>query len=863
MSNILLCGYFERGNLGDDLFKDVYTFLFKKESLKNHRITFVSIDDLKTFERKEKRKSDLNDYNVIILAGGDILNDYFLFEMKRILTKCNYVGKVYAFSVGIPYQVVLVSGLLNIFNFFICRSITDACTIRKNFGEDYVRYFPDISVYVPQMFSQNVTESNKIVLFDKKIKEQKNVGVFLIRTIFKNNSNYELIVKNLAKALDKLLENDRNLHMFLIPFNTFKQNIFENDILINNDVFNLMTSKRVKLTPYLTTNEMYVVFKNYLDYGITMRYHSHMYSIVTQTPFISLYTTRKVKNLLSDVKLLPYSYELPLNKDDLPVDLSVSKISELWNTMKEDTEKIKNTMKVYLDQYASFDQFEETIVTLINNPPDKQLTIKPKIFRINTINNVIESLVRYIYIHENNEKKIYNETDIAIDSDKIFKGQENFYSILKKLKKADIQQDNKRKLSDFLSSLACFGLIHIPYPKYHYGMSKKILEETFNVKPDFLWVWEDYQKSNEKFFIENQIIRASHFNATFVGIEDLRGCHRSGWQYVINNLMTFHSESTDLIFDNYIDRTFHWAHDVYKYTKIIPFTKKWCGFIHHTFNTEFSPYNVPNLFKNETFIESLKYCFALFVLSEDLERKLRAILDSHGFSNILIKSFVHPTEASKITFSIQKFIGNKDRKVVQIGAWLRDNYGIYKLQPLDNNVIKKAALRGRHMYNYFKPDNLKCNIEIPYEKTITYDFEHQIEEENVDNKFVYGILKNLHDEFTSVTIIDTLDNDNYDKLLSENIVFLKNVDASAVNTVIECIVRNTPILVNKLPALVEILGESYPFYYNNMIEAGNKVSNLKIIKETNEYLESINKKKFTMDYFLQDVDNWFRENKNN
>lgn len=51
-----------------------------------------------------------------------------------------------------------------------------------------------------------------------------------------------------------------------------------------------------------------------------------------------------------------------------------------------------------------------------------------------------------------------------------------------------------------------------------------------------------------------------------------------------------------------------------------------------------------------------------------------------------------------------------------------------------------------------------------------------------------------------------LSNEAYDRLLTENIGFVALHDASANNTVIECIARATPLLVNPLPAVVEYLG---------------------------------------------------------
>ena len=98
----------------------------------------------------------------------------------------------------------------------------------------------------------------------------------------------------------------------------------------------------------------------------------------------------------------------------------------------------------------------------------------------------------------------------------------------------------------------------------------------------------------------------------------------------------------------------------------------------------------------------------------------------------------------------------------------------------------------------------------------------------------------------SVKIINRLSNEDYDELLSENIVFLNLVDASAVNTVIECIMRNTPILVNRHPAVVEMLGERYPLYYTDPVTI--KISDWKI-RRAYTYLCNLDKTRFDIENF--------------
>jgi hypothetical protein len=80
------------------------------------------------------------------------------------------------------------------------------------------------------------------------------------------------------------------------------------------------------------------------------------------------------------------------------------------------------------------------------------------------------------------------------------------------------------------------------------------------------------------------------------------------------------------------------------------------------------------------------------------------------------------------------------------------------------------------------------------------------------------------------------------------IVFLRLEDASGVNTIIECIMRNTPIIINKLPAVVEYLGPNYPLYYDEVSE----VSKFTVddISKANKYLAKMDKQSIQIDSFL-------------
>jgi hypothetical protein len=112
---------------------------------------------------------------------------------------------------------------------------------------------------------------------------------------------------------------------------------------------------------------------------------------------------------------------------------------------------------------------------------------------------------------------------------------------------------------------------------------------------------------------------------------------------------------------------------------------------------------------------------------------------------------------------------------------------------------------------------------------------------------------NYHIDFNSVLMTYTKTFQEYDNILSENIVFVDLFDASANNTLLECIVRNTPIIINKLPAVVEYLGENYPLYFNNLDEANELLLNNELLLKSHNYLKSMDKTEFSIDNFIKKI----------
>ena len=300
--------------------------------------------------------------------------------------------------------------------------------------------------------------------------------------------------------------------------------------------------------------------------------------------------------------------------------------------------------------------------------------------------------------------------------------------------------------------------------------------------------------------------------------------HRSGWNYVIKNLFEFNNEN-GVLFDGFLENAFSWRKSEYVKNDIIPYKQPWVGVLHNPPNMPlwFSDNNAypQSIIHDPYFRESINNCKGLYVLSDYYARFLK-----HYLPHVPIEVLYHPTEIPNVKFSYNKFINNKNKKVVNIGWWLRKLNSIFLL-----DVPNKIRLM---------PNN-KCKDTI-------------LRLTNIERSLMN--LKLTTKQLNSVELVDHLSNEEYDNLLSENIVFLDLYDTSANNAVIECIARGTPLLINKHPATLEYLGEDYPFYFDNLEEASRKVQDFILIKETHQYLMSFEKRKqITIEYFKEQLIN--------
>jgi GT2 family glycosyltransferase len=333
---------------------------------------------------------------------------------------------------------------------------------------------------------------------------------------------------------------------------------------------------------------------------------------------------------------------------------------------------------------------------------------------------------------------------------------------------------------------------------------------------------------NNIFSLENQV------NVSY-------GKHRSGWSYVIDNLAKLGNNEKGLVFSSFIERDFGWGFSGQTCQNMI--RRGWVGIAH-------APHNYPEFIGEivnqypEYYVKKYKFkslwkrCRGLFTLSEYVANEWRRLLP-----NVKIEVLTHPTEVVTNKFTFTKYQQNNDKQILQIGYWLRKLGSIMKAE---TNGIKKTIISPE--ISYFIPH---------ISKIVESCIRNELDEPNF--KFTYGQknfgnnklkFEKLCDKY-NVNLIEKVSNEKYDNLLSENIVLFDFYDISASNLLVECIVRNTPMIIKRHPAVIEYIGEEYPLYFENLSDVSAMITSEKI-KSAYGYLCELDKSRYTINKFLRD-----------
>jgi AAA+ ATPase superfamily predicted ATPase len=142
----------------------------------------------------------------------------------------------------------------------------------------------------------------------------------------------------------------------------------------------------------------------------------------------------------------------------------------------------------------------------------------------------------------------------------------------------------------------------------------------------------------------------------------------------------------------------------------------------------------------------------------------------------------------------------------------------------------------QHICSWIKNTFKQCKYVFDSDKSTLY----------IENQCVIDIVAKA---LKSVHFIEYLDNEEYDVLLCNNVVFIDLIDAAACNVVNECILRNTPILINRFKATEEMLGSKYPLFFESLDDIPKLLTSLNIYSAT-VYLQKMDKMQYSIQSFV-------------
>lgn len=801
---ITIFGYYFKKNIGDDAFE--YAF---RHILRGHELTFVSMENMS--------KTKIDDSDAVIIGGGDLLNDYYGPHIQKKLL--DYTGYKIAIGVGFSFEDCLTRKYIQSFDDVIIRSRRDLPMVSRELGTLHTHYLPDLVFSLPL----TVREHNP---------EGKNIGFFLVGGEMLRNKRLFLRTLN---TVDWLVSEGYTVHLISMNSNMGSKN---NDIDLNKAIaeyFSHVTDQVKYYSELSYQGFLDTLYK--LDLAFCVKLHAHIFCTRYGIPFISVPYTRKVELFVSELpKETQFIVDVARNSDGNVIDMSIQSIKCMFKNLFANRASVSNLLLRSSDENHDIYNQNSKISHLLD----------ARITRTTTGLEIKVPEVEFIY-------QKYNKKLLAL-------GVDHTKQILtEKMTDAQIEE---------FANLLCYEITGDTSNHYYYGMNDNLKIMSEKLKGMIDYVRKDYIRK----------FPCPKINLNFIKQDTLQGLHRAGWSYAMAPLYAY-SGSNGVIFDFYLDRTFVQASKLLESSNILPYTNNWVGFIHHTFDTEFSRNNCTEMFQNPMFLASLYLCKGIYVLTEYLAKQMKEALVKVGHSEVLVEVVRHPTLFVQEKFDINKFVENPDRKLVNVGCWYRNPITLYRVaMNAKPELVKCVTLRGKKMDNNFAPASIKVILNENQEPEL-------IEKGNNWAKYYLKYINSQCDKYSKdmyaricrlltdkpeidlrncnkidmlsnilpqLEILSTVTDNEFDKLFTENIIFLDLVDASAVNTLIEAVVRKTPLVVNKIPAVVEVLGEDYPLYYHSVEEIGDLLT-LDNISNAHEYMKTLNDELYRLDYFIQSI----------
>jgi hypothetical protein len=374
---------------------------------------------------------------------------------------------------------------------------------------------------------------------------------------------------------------------------------------------------------------------------------------------------------------------------------------------------------------------------------------------------------------------------------------------------------------DLIVKFINYELLGSPDTEYNKELYDSIDNQDNLVDVMLDMISENKEKSSQE--VEQLIMPIPNFNIHF----KKQNFSEKGVDILYTSLKSFHHDKSDTLIDIFLEDTFGTNYDLYSFIGIVPYKKKWIGFIHSTFDNAIE-INSYDLLYNDDFIKSLEYCKGLYVFSEKVKYQLKNIIDKE----VDIYFIDHPVEDPVIKFDYNKFKNNTNKKIICASSFMGNTYDFYTT---DFKLFQENCFK-------YSIENLDKYIINSYDKylpsmSLLTNLKGSIEKENL---WEYSLYKQVKEYIDSVTVIDHENKKMYDSLLSENIIYIDGISSFSLCVLNECIIRNTPFIIGKTS--IEKF-ENYPLKMKSFYTR-------KDIYKAHKYLKKMKKNHLSINYFM-------------
>lgn len=283
------------------------------------------------------------------------------------------------------------------------------------------------------------------------------------------------------------------------------------------------------------------------------------------------------------------------------------------------------------------------------------------------------------------------------------------------------------------------------------------------------------------------------------------GAHRSGWPWVMDQIQF---SQDGMLLDDFTDAT-------YTYRRVPGWRvdREWAGIFHHPVQID-SPIGMDHGFalrrldRQPEFVEAKRLLRRAFAFSSEVAVDLRKWL------RVPVELLKHPTDQN-----VPRWVPGS-RRVFQVGFFLRNTRAIFQMPEVPGWVYSRSTPASHNSWIGKRDETLR--------------------------RYYMGKRKRqpqIVEEYPRMC------EDEYDIVMASSVVLTEIYSASANNVVIECIARDTPILVNRLKAVVEYLGTDYPLYFRDLSHAAKMLGDYSRVLAAHEYLKNMDKTWLSGEYF--------------